>query len=146
VDDIGRPKVSNEAGPVTKLSHDGSGVFETGQMAERARRERVDRDETRVNDGIVPPGPQKSIRLDRLAAENAQRWRNERDAQTLRARHGRATVQTTRPSTDLLQRTAGMPAVRARILKVFGKRTGPYPASFAFSRRFYGLKVTLTKA
>jgi hypothetical protein len=72
-------------------------------MAEHARRERIDRDETCVDNGIVPPGPQKSIRLDRLAAENSQRWRNERDAQTLRAGHGRAKVQTTRPSSDSLQ-------------------------------------------
>jgi hypothetical protein len=104
VDDVGIAEGADEARPIGHLSNDRAGELDPSQGAQRPRRDRVDRHQPRVDIWIVPPGAEKTVGLDRLPPDiNSQRGCDDRNAMTVSAGHARATVQTTRPSSILLQ-------------------------------------------
>jgi hypothetical protein len=93
VDDVGAPQLAEQQRPVDELRDDCADVFDACEVRQRPRGNRVDRDEPRVDIAVVAPRAQESIRLDCLAAEDAKRRGDERDA---KGRHAGVRLQTTR--------------------------------------------------
>ena len=80
MDDIHVPQPLDQRRPVGELRHDSAYEFDIRESGEQ-RRQRVDRDEFCVDLRISVPRLEKTVRLDRLPAKNAQCGSNYRDLQ-----------------------------------------------------------------
>ena len=81
MDNVRLTQLTCKQRPVGQLGSDGAEVLDLDGPSKRKRRQRVDRNEPRVNVGIVAPGPQEPRGLNGLPAENPHRWGNDRNVE-----------------------------------------------------------------
>src|SRR5688572_27677301 len=137
MDDVGAAQLSEEQRPIPELSDRRSHVLNSEQAIDRPRRNRIDRNEPGLDFRVVCPGIQEPLRLHGLAAENAHRRDDERDAKTTRWMHkagpgsppGRgASSMTSAGAADAAHDTGLSPAVSVRPLPFRGAPPLPFLA------------------
>ena len=73
MDDVGTRELANQPREVREFVDDGAQVFDFCCGPEQSRQRGVDRDEPRIDVGIVPPRLKQSIGLNGLTSEDLQR-------------------------------------------------------------------------
>ena len=86
--DIGTAEVPEKSGDIDEFGEDGSEVFDRACESQPWGERWIDWDEPRLNFSIAVPLAKQSVGLNRLAAEDFQRGRNERHVELSHANGG----------------------------------------------------------